>query len=417
MLVLLIPLLASAQQMINGTVFNKNSNVPLAYASIAIPNTSSGTMTNENGVFEIQLKEGQNSIQISCLGYLDTLINLTQATDLKIYLIPYGIDLPQIVVRSLSPLEYIKQALAKYPSLIADIPFETQSFFAERSSVVNDKSEGFKLKEAVFGSYYGNYQVDSMPTENQLYLYREEEQGVYSSILEENKKLNKKAKKLEGKDKIEAGTSTENKNESIDTGSNVNISDMTGTGPNGILKEAQRLTSLEFFKEKNFKKIIFAFGKETHFQGRDLIAIDFYNKRKIEKTYYKGSIYLDYSDLAIVAVDYNETLKVPAMINLLIKTLAGFTIDNIERDVSIRNQFYAGKWFPKEVVLDSEITLKQQGALEVIEIQQLLNIGQINVENPRPIEDGVRFDAGKAYDEQVQNSVGIDWQEVNVVEF
>ena len=51
---------------------------PAAYVSVVIKNSTLGTVTNENGNFEIRkIKPGQYILQISLLGYSDQEIEVT----------------------------------------------------------------------------------------------------------------------------------------------------------------------------------------------------------------------------------------------------------------------------------------------------------------------------------------------------
>ena len=411
---LLLPLTGFAQQTIKGKVIDSTSEEPLSYTSIAVPNSSTGTMTNAIGEFELQLKEGQSEIQISYIGYLDTIVRINAVERYyEVELKAYEYQLSEIIVRPLSPLEYIKEALAKHPDLIATEPFTTRSFFAAKSSVENNNSDSYKLDEAIFNTYFSDYANDTLKEASQLLLHRPTVVGDFTSILEENKRLNKKKKKEKKSDKVKENEVANEEEESEVTFS---LNDFTDAGPNATLRQSKSLTTLSFFNSEYFKKFNYTFGDQTYYQGRELIRINFFNKRKVEQSYFKGSVYLDYKDLAIVAVEYNERVKIPGYINLLLKTVAGFSLDGIEQDVKIRNQFIDSKWYPKEVLFDLDLTIKQKGVLEVISIAQILNIEEIEFENPSDIDPNKVFDSEGEYEDQVHPVEEISWDKVNVIE-
>ncbi len=408
-------LFANAQVLIKGNVLDNESQAPLPFASIAVPNTTTGTMTNAAGNFELQLKEGQTEIQVSYVGYVDTLITINEnLTSYTISLDPYTFGLTEIIVTSLTPLEYVQKALEKHPSLIPDKPFETLALFASKSSLKNDESSAYDLNQAVYKTYFSDYANDTLDEASQLILYNFIEEGEFESILKKNKRLNKIARRKVDQD----STNTVDDRNSIaedKEGVNININDVSGAGPSSALKETKSITREDFFNEEYFKKFTYTFGEQTFYQGRELIKIDFSNKRKVEYAFYTGSIYLDHQDLAIVAIDYHVKAKIPFYINALLKTIVGFTIPELERDVRIRNQFVFDKWYPKELVSDMDLTLKQKGELETISIAQILNIQDVDAEHPKAIDEEKVFSEENEFEDQVFPIEGIDWEDINII--
>jgi len=413
-------LTTKAQQKISGTITDQETKEPLPFSSIAVPNSTTGTMTNANGEFELQLKEDQNQIQISYVGYIDTLININPETEVyKIEVQPYTFSLTEIIVFSLTPLEYIQKALEKHPSLIPDQPFESEAFFAAKSGIKNDDAKSYEIHEAVYKTYFSDYTNDTLEENSQLILYNHIQEGDFESILEKNKRLNKMAKKSEENEeenKIDNnGVGVNSTEEDNDNSVNFNINGITGAGPSGALKETKSITNQQFFEEEYFKKFKYTFGEQTFYQGRELIKIDFTNKRKVEHAFYNGSVYLDYQDLAIVAVDYKLKAKIPFYINVLLKTIVGFNIYEVTGDVRIRNQPIDGKWYPKELVSSFDITLKQKKELETLNVAQVLNFGKIILEDTAQIEEEKIFSEEEEYEGQIYPILGIEWKDVNKV--
>ena len=426
LLIALLPFVGFAQTTISGKIIDQVSNEPLSFASIAVQNSSTGTMSNDVGDFELNLKEGQTKIQISYIGYIDTLIVIDpEIAEYQISLKPYEYELAEVIVRPYTALEYIKEALKKYPTLIPDAPFESRAFFAAKSSVANDNNDGYKLTESVFKTYNADFGNDTLKENSQLLLFREDEKKGFTSIIEENKRIKRMTKRAKKRsDKTEEEKTEEEKEAELadgesedEDGVDIDINDLTGSGPEVTIKESKSITTLDFFNSEYFKKFKYTFGEQTYYQGRELIKIDFTNKRKVESAFFNGSIYLDYVDLAIVAVDYNERFKIPFYINVLLKTIIGITIDNVDRDVRIRNQFLHDKWYPKEVIFDIDITIKQKKLYEEFSIAQILNIDEIIIDNPTPIAEEFIFDKEVESVEQVFPEDGVIWEKVNVVKF
>jgi len=402
-------------QLLNGTVYDANTKEPLAYASVSIANSFSGTITNEDGYFELKVEKAQDTVIISYIGYEDQIININQKkSPISVYLSTWEVKLDEVIVRSLSPLEYLKKAIAGHAATISDEAFEARGFFAERSTLENDNSGSYHQIEAVFKSYFPNYRDTSQTTENQLALFREKTEGDFRSMLLDNKKMKKRIAKEKKRD---TGKKQEVTDEEMEDEMGIDINGLTGGGPENVLDAAQGFINLPFLQAEYFKKIDFSFGKNAFYKNRELIVIDFQVKRKIENILYSGSIYLDYENLAFVAIDFKEDVKIPFLINTLIKTVVGFKLGAIVRNVTIKNQEMDNFWYPKEIVTSTTLTLIQKSEPEIMKAKQLYNIDEIVKDNPKAISIDNKFNAEKEYIDQVKKIEGLDWNNVNVVKY
>jgi len=415
LLTLLLFPLFSFGQILYGTVYDANTKDPLPYASVSIANSFSGTITNEEGYFELKISEEQDSVVISYIGYEDQLLIASKKkSPIKVYLETWEVQLEEVIVRSLSPLEYLKKAITGYASTISNEPFEARGFFAERSTLENDNSGSYHQVEAVFKSYFPNYSDTSQTTVNQLALFRENTEGEFRSMLLDNKKMKKRIEKERKKDTGEKGKITD---EEMEEEMDVDIEGLTGGGPQQVLEAAQEFITLPFLDPQYFKKMNYSFGKNAFYKNRELIVIDFEARKKIDHTFYSGSIYLDYEDLAFVAIDYKEKIKIPFLINTLIKAVAGFKLGNIIRDVTIKNQEAENLWYPKEIVTNTSITLIQKSQPEVMKAKQMYSIDEIILENPKAIAKDKAFNTEGEYSEQVKQIEGLNWENVNIVKY
>lgn len=397
---------------INGTVIDQKTKEPLSYATIHIPNTLIGTITNDAGYFELKVPTKEEEITFSYIGYEDQTISLKKVKlPLKVKLGLRAVNLEEIVVRSMSPLDYIIAAVEAYPKNICDQPFDTRGYFHEKSSMQNDNSGAYQLNEAVFKSHIPSFSDTSKSIQNQLALFRVTNEGKFRSILLDNKRIKKRVAKDKKRDGDTSPITDEEMEEKVD----INIEDVTGGGPSEVLEAAQTLLDLAFLDADNFKKINYTFGENSYYKNRDLIVIDFVTKRKIDHSRFSGSIYLDYENLSIIALDYDVKFKVPFLINVLIKAIIGLTISDVNQVVSIKNQIFENKLYPKELVKDISITFLQQKEPETMRLKQLFSIDQIITENPNEIPTEKLFSRELEYAEQVFSIEGLSWDAVNVV--
>lgn len=85
---------------VKGLVTDKNTSIPISYASIRIANTFSGTSTSINGDFELRVTQGQYTLITSSIGYISDTLKVAVKTNLviSISLNPVPINLPEVTV-------------------------------------------------------------------------------------------------------------------------------------------------------------------------------------------------------------------------------------------------------------------------------------------------------------------------------
>lgn len=93
-----------AQTNISGKIFDKSTNEAIPFASIGIKGKTLGTVSDENGNFEISLKNmlDTDSLKISAIGYQSKSFSLAKAksfTGEKIYLAQASVQLSEVTVK------------------------------------------------------------------------------------------------------------------------------------------------------------------------------------------------------------------------------------------------------------------------------------------------------------------------------
>jgi len=115
LLVLFLLLLASTcyAGSIMGTVVNAHDNEPLVAVNVVVPSTSFGSSTDLDGKFKINdLQDGSYNLQITHVGYRDTLVENVQVIDgianpQQIALHPEGVVLTPVVYRYRRPTDVV----------------------------------------------------------------------------------------------------------------------------------------------------------------------------------------------------------------------------------------------------------------------------------------------------------------------
>lgn len=101
---LLLSNISFAQITIKGTVLDKATGTPVPYARIGIKGKAAGTLSNENGKFELVVKAytETDSVSFSSIGYKSISYSLQKAkqfTDEKIYLTEEAVNLNELTVK------------------------------------------------------------------------------------------------------------------------------------------------------------------------------------------------------------------------------------------------------------------------------------------------------------------------------
>ncbi len=85
---------------VRGTVFDKDSNEPASFASIALNDKKNGTISDINGEFYIEKKTNADSIYVSSVGYKTSRLPVIQNgyNEINIYLEPDNIEIEEVTV-------------------------------------------------------------------------------------------------------------------------------------------------------------------------------------------------------------------------------------------------------------------------------------------------------------------------------
>mgnify|MGYP002700429139 CR=1 FL=1 len=90
-----------SQNTINGIITNSETNEPIEFATIYLPQLEKGTTTNENGEFIInEISSGNHKIIISIIGFetISQTINLPLSEALNIQLKPSAIEMQEVII-------------------------------------------------------------------------------------------------------------------------------------------------------------------------------------------------------------------------------------------------------------------------------------------------------------------------------
>lgn len=407
--------IAKAQEkIIKGKIIDKITSIELPFASIHIPNTLQGCISNINGEFELNVTANEDSLQVSYIGYFDTIVAISGASSgiVIIELSPWINSLQEVIVRPRLPEYYIKEAINRYSENVDHKAFETTAYFKETKTVKFNELESTTCDEAVFSTYYPDYSNTTKSNLSKLILHRNlsKKKEIDIPFL---KKTEKKMEKIKDKKEEEEEIPNDDNSNTVSFGS-------TDGGPEAILKIVQNSINLPFLDSSNFKSIDFSFASPSFYNNRELMVIKFTTERSFLSVIYSGKIYLDINSYAFVSLNYTEFFKIPYILQPIITAKVGFTLSDITQKISIKNQVLNNLWYPKEIITSLNISPTKRhffskNEVAIIETSQALSIDNINLQTPQIVPANIVFDPKKEYEEQLHNEGKLNWSNINVI--
>ncbi len=397
-----ISLSAQNKRLISGTVIDAATKEPLPYVTVSLKKQLVGIVTNEEGKFDLYFpKEVVNdTLLVNYLGYKHFFVDITFIQGpLTISLEETVVQLEEIVVRPLSPENYILMAMRKIKQNYPKDPFQTEAYYREK---VLENKKFVKCDEGVFKTYYLNY-IDTVKPNSQLFLFRRVENPEAIAF------MSKEIKKKEG----EAKDTTSKEKFNLDLGKSFG-------GPSGILKSGDISKKPEAFLDSlQFKNYKYAFAKSSSYNSNELMVIDFATKGKVNHVREIGKIYIDLNSQAIVRIECAGDFIIPGIIKPILFVF-NIRIKNPKYEKNSEFQQVNGKWYPKNI--QNTIDLKlinwhwfRKNDRSDFEIEQFFAVNELQTENLTDVALEKRYDTKKEIDKQMYNDKGLTWEGLNII--
>lgn len=393
---------------ITGTVFDAETGEPLPFATIGFKNSAIGTVSNGKGSFELKIPDqlASGELVISYLGYASVTVPVMEVTGHReIRLKPTVVQLSELVVRPLTPEDYIRRVVRNFPNAYPAEPFGSTAYYREKFM---ENANYLGLTEGVFRSYYPGYQ-DTLKNQHQLLLFREVEDPADLQFMRETlaKKEAKKKRKA-----LKKGEEYEEDEE------NSMIHDSFG-GPDDILKMDVAKDLEPFLDSTYFSKFRYAFGDPVMYEDREMLVILFESRGKVEHVKRNGRIYIDLKTDAIASFSYEGEAIIPIVVDPILLAL-GITLSNPVFTKELRYQLVEGRWYPEYFYIHADVRIKKihffdPNEKSLFQFEQLFTVNEITTDSAAEISEDKRFDPEKPFEEQVFNEGELTWEDVNTV--
>ena len=254
---------------ISGNIIDEESKEPLPFATIGLKNKGRGTVANNNGEFMLKITRDflTDTLSVSYLGFVGREIPLEQVlgNNLTITMKREFISIPEIMIRTQIPQEIIFKTLSAVPDNYGNTPALLTAFYREG---VIKKQELQTYSEAIlriFKSSYTGFINDQI--------------NVF------------KSRKIE----------------------NLNRSDTLAIRLKAGLSTCLELDGIkntfDFISRDNINNYTYRMTDIIIFDDETAYVIDFEQKESVDQPLFKGTVYINTDDFALLHTDFEINPK------------------------------------------------------------------------------------------------------------
>ena len=160
---------AQGYKVVEGKILAED-NSPVQYASIVLIPEMIGTVSNEEGIFELKIPENaeNDSLMISCVGYKRICISVSKIVGkLNIQLIHSDITLQEVTIRPVNYRDLIRKAIGKIKNNYPNTPTLSETHLCyevkqnQKYIIFFDGSLKIKIPDySKYGKFFTSYLID-----------------------------------------------------------------------------------------------------------------------------------------------------------------------------------------------------------------------------------------------------------------
>ena len=250
---------------ITGTIIDADSDEPLPFATIGLKNTGKGTVTNSTGEFGLKIVPGwiSDTLAISYLGYLGREIPVEQAlgNNFTIRMTREFISIPEIIIRTQVPQEIIYKSTSAIARNYGNTPAILTGFYREG---VMKKQELQNYSEAIIRIYKSPYTGSLL--------------GDQIKIL--------RSRKIENVDRTDT------------------LAVRLKAGLSTCLELDGVRNIFDFISRESMPEYKYIITDIVSFDEEAAYVIDFEQRESVDLPLYRGSLYINTDDFAILHADF-----------------------------------------------------------------------------------------------------------------
>jgi hypothetical protein len=308
---------------IRGRVLDKSDKQPLPYSSVYLSGKAIGTVTNDNGQFQLKLpsKYLADTIIVSSIGYkrikapVSTFLNEEKDYLLK----PDVISIQEVIIRKISPVNLLQSATEAVDENYPGRPAILTSFYRE---MIKKGSRYMMVSEAILENYKPGYNRSAASDQVKILKGRKsQDPGTRDTVIL----------------KLKAGLNT-------------------------MLQLDVVKNMPDFLTGENTQDYDYKMSDIVVDNGREQYAIEFSPKKGTENVFYKGRILLDVRNLAFTWVEFYvdpEKLDM-ATKNFIVKKPSYMKVKVLKANYKIAFRLMGSKYYLHLIECETEFRIRER---------------------------------------------------------
>ncbi|MEO1447908.1 MAG: prolyl oligopeptidase family serine peptidase [Bacteroidota bacterium] len=349
---------------LQGKVIDKDTGEPLGFANLRLKGSSLGMVSNEAGEFDMRVPAKGNfkSLLVSYIGYKNQEIplNTFQNSRLHIALEENALNLAEVEINPVEPLDVLTDALAQIKANYTTEPFAYEAYYRE---LVKVDTSFVKFADAATYVYNPGYtqKSDDDPVPN--YAFEEEALPFPHEPMTYTSRISSDVKVLEAR----ASDNLQRTQKMVGAIDFERFSITDGIQTLIVYDYAQ--TPLQFLRKDRWNSFEFTMEDQVYVNDRPAYVIAFTPKGKsIKKALVSGKVFIDIRSSAIVAYEFEvperlqsklekKTGWIKFIANVSQKYRAQFEgrsrfrrkMSDYNHKVAVQFQEFQGKWYLAQI--------------------------------------------------------------------
>ena len=280
-----------AQSLLTGQVLDDSTDQPLAYVRLSLAQGQRGTLSNEEGRFQLRLPAqlAGDTLEVFVLGYVPQRLPLTQlpAESMTLRLQPRPLELSTVTILSETPFRLLRRAVDRIPDNYPDGNWSWQGFYREIENWnflrMQDKDISYPPQRSIT--------IGEALVEVVMPAYQAKDQPQVRLL---------KGRIIEPEDLLQ---------DSLDDGIRQMVAGLEDTGgpPGQAAFDAARDPGrFSFLAKRGDKWYTYELRGVIPYQGRPAYRIDFHQRpdKEDSRSLLDGTVYLDTASLAFVSIRF-----------------------------------------------------------------------------------------------------------------
>ncbi|MCD6557402.1 MAG: carboxypeptidase-like regulatory domain-containing protein [Bacteroidales bacterium] len=307
---------------INGKIIDKKTKKPIPYASVGILNSTSGTVSNQNGEFSFRFpaRYQDSTIYIFNLGYknYETRVQNFHNKLNIIELTQEYVSIEEVIIRNADPKQILLNAILNIKNNYTQKPIILSAFY--RESVKKNKHL-FSYSEALLKIY----------------------KTPYRGTLRNDQIKIEKSRKI------------------VNTGNNDSLSLKLKDGLYSSLNLDFIRNPISFFDENYTQYYNYRLIDIVSFNNSTAYVISFEQKKTVKTPLYKGKIYINNKNFAVIASEFEYNLKTADKnLNFVAKKSRKLTVKPLSAKYFINYKKINGKYIFNHVRADLDFKVRKK---------------------------------------------------------